>query len=93
MKKMLKKTAVFLSALILFSCSGKNGTFTSKSTGFGGEVAVSVSVKDGTITNVKATGETIVFSGDLSEIDVSLEAEDKIIVYSDFVCHPYWAVE
>ena len=34
---------------------------------------------------IKATGETIVFSGDLSEIKVSLEAEDKIIVYSDFV--------
>ncbi len=38
---------------------------------------------------VKATGETIVFSGDLSEIDVSLEAEDKIIVYTAFVCNPY----
>ena len=37
---------------------------------------------------IKATGETIVFSGDLSEINVSLEAEDKVIVYSDFGCHP-----
>ena len=35
---------------------------------------------------VKATGETIIFSGDLSEIDVSLEGDDKIIVYTDFVC-------
>ena len=32
---------------------------------------------------VKANGETVIFSGDLSEIKVSLEAEDKIIVYSD----------
>lgn len=32
---------------------------------------------------IKANGETIVFSGDLSEIDVKLEAEDKIIVYTD----------
>ena len=37
---------------------------------------------------VKATGETIIFSGDLSEINVSLEAEDKIIVYTDIVPHP-----
>ena len=36
---------------------------------------------------VKATGETIIFSGDLSEIDVKLEAEDKIIIYTDMVCH------
>ncbi|MCR4626941.1 MAG: FAD-binding protein [Treponema sp.] len=57
MKKSLKNAAVFLSAMILLSCSGKNGTFTSRSTGFGGEVTVTVSVKDGTITNVKATGE------------------------------------
>lgn len=33
---------------------------------------------------VKADGETVVFSGDLSEINVSLEAEDKIIVYTNF---------
>ncbi len=33
---------------------------------------------------IKANGETIIFSGDLSEINVSLEAEDKMIVYSDF---------
>ena len=33
---------------------------------------------------IKANGETIIFSGDLSEINVSLEAEDKIIVYTDF---------
>ncbi len=33
---------------------------------------------------IKANGETIVFSGDLSEIDVSLEADDKMIVYTDF---------
>lgn len=32
---------------------------------------------------VKADGETVVFSGDLSELNVSLEAEDKIIVYAD----------
>ena len=32
---------------------------------------------------VKANDETVIFSGDLSEIKVSLEAEDKIIVYSD----------
>ena len=37
---------------------------------------------------IKADGETILFSGDLSEINVSLEAEDRIIVYTDFVCHP-----
>ena len=37
---------------------------------------------------IKANGETILFSGDLSEINVSLEAEDKMIVYTDFVCHP-----
>ena len=35
---------------------------------------------------IKANGETIIFNGDLSEINVSLEAEDKIIVYTDFVC-------
>ncbi|MBR2590865.1 MAG: hypothetical protein IKE65_08070 [Clostridia bacterium] len=35
---------------------------------------------------VKAGGETIIFSGDLSKINVSLEAEDKIIVYTDFGC-------
>jgi uncharacterized protein YqhQ len=34
---------------------------------------------------IKANGETMIFSGDLSEINVSLEAEDKIIVYTDFV--------
>lgn len=34
---------------------------------------------------VKDNGETIIFSGDLSEINVSLEAEDKIIVYTGFV--------
>ena len=33
---------------------------------------------------VKASGETVIFSGDLSEIKVSLEAEDKLIVYTDF---------
>lgn len=32
---------------------------------------------------IKADGETIIFSGDLSEISVSLEADDKIIVYTD----------
>ena len=32
---------------------------------------------------IKASGETVIFSGDLSEIDVRLEAEDKIIVYTD----------
>ena len=37
---------------------------------------------------VKPGGETVVFSGNLSEIHVSLEAEDKVIVYSDVVCHP-----
>ena len=37
---------------------------------------------------IKANGENILFSGDLSEINVSLEAEDKMIVYTDFVCHP-----
>ena len=37
---------------------------------------------------VKADGETIIFSGDLSEINISLEAEDKIIVYTDFVRRP-----
>lgn len=31
---------------------------------------------------IKANGETIIFSGDLSEINVSLEAEDNIIIYS-----------
>ena len=36
---------------------------------------------------IKANGETIIFSGDLSEINVSLEAEDKMIVYTDFACH------
>ena len=34
---------------------------------------------------IKADGETVIFSGDLSEINVSLEAEDKVIVYTDFV--------
>ena len=34
---------------------------------------------------IKSNGKTIIFSGDLSEIKVSLEAEDKIIVYTDFV--------
>ncbi len=33
---------------------------------------------------VKPDGETVVFSGDLTEIKVSLAAEDKIIVYTDF---------
>lgn len=33
---------------------------------------------------VKSGGETIIFSGDLSEINVSLAAGDKIIVYTDF---------
>ena len=37
---------------------------------------------------IKANGEVIIFSGDLSEINVSLEPEDKIIVYTDFACHP-----
>ena len=36
---------------------------------------------------IKADGETIIFSGDLSEIKVSLEAEDKIIVYTGFGGH------
>ena len=36
---------------------------------------------------IKANGETIIFSGDLSEINVSLEAEDKMIVYTDFASH------
>lgn len=36
---------------------------------------------------IKANGETIIFSGDLSEINVSLETEDKLIVYTDFACH------
>ena len=35
---------------------------------------------------VKADGETVIFSGDLSEINVSLEAEDRVIVYTDFGC-------
>ena len=34
---------------------------------------------------VKADGETVVFSGNLSEINVSLEADDKVIVYSELV--------
>ncbi|MBQ6336210.1 MAG: hypothetical protein IJI50_03155 [Ruminococcus sp.] len=34
---------------------------------------------------VKDDGETVVFSGDLSEINVSLEADDKVIVYSELV--------
>lgn len=34
---------------------------------------------------IKADGEAIVFSGDLSEIHVSLEADDKIIVYTDYI--------
>ena len=33
---------------------------------------------------VKAGGETVIFSGDLSEIDVSLQAEDRVIIYTDF---------
>ena len=33
---------------------------------------------------IKSNGEAIIFSGDLSEISVSLEADDKIIVYTDF---------
>ncbi len=37
---------------------------------------------------IKANGEIILFSGDLSEIPVSLEAEDKMIVYTDFTGHP-----
>ena len=37
---------------------------------------------------IKANGETIIFSGDLSEISVSLEAEDKMIVYTGFGCQP-----
>ena len=37
---------------------------------------------------IKANGETIIFSGDLTEINVSLGVEDKIIVYTDFVCRP-----
>ena len=32
---------------------------------------------------VKAGGETVIFSGDLSEIGVSLQAEDKVIIYTD----------
>ncbi len=32
---------------------------------------------------VKAGGETVIFSGDLTEINVALKAEDKIIVYKD----------
>lgn len=36
---------------------------------------------------IKAGGETIIFSGDLTEINVSLEAEDKMIVYTGFACH------
>lgn len=36
---------------------------------------------------IKANGETFIFSGDLTEINVSLEAEDQVIVYSDFGCH------
>ena len=31
---------------------------------------------------IKASGETVIFSGDLTEINVALEAEDKIIVYT-----------
>ena len=34
---------------------------------------------------IKANGKTIIFSGDLSEINVSLDAEDKMIVYTDCV--------
>jgi len=37
---------------------------------------------------IKAGGETVIFSGDLSKINVSLEAEDKVIVYTDFGCQP-----
>jgi len=32
---------------------------------------------------IKSNGETMIFGGDLSEINVSLEAEDKIIVYTE----------
>jgi hypothetical protein len=32
---------------------------------------------------IKAGGETVIFSGDLSELHVSLQAEDKVIVYSE----------
>ncbi|WP_407385776.1 hypothetical protein [Ruminococcus sp.] len=32
---------------------------------------------------IKADGETVIFSGDLSDINVSLEAEDKVIVYTE----------
>ncbi|MBQ3425793.1 MAG: hypothetical protein IJH37_01475 [Clostridia bacterium] len=39
---------------------------------------------------IKANGKTMIFSGDLSEINVSLEAEDKIFVYTDIACHPYY---
>lgn len=31
---------------------------------------------------IKASGETVIFSGDLTEINVALEADDKIIVYT-----------
>jgi len=34
---------------------------------------------------VKANGETIIFCGDLTEINVSLEPEDEVIVYTDIV--------
>ena len=37
---------------------------------------------------IKAGGETVIFNGDLSKINVSLEAEDKVIVYTDFGCQP-----
>ncbi len=33
---------------------------------------------------VKADGETVIFSGDLAQINVSLKAEDKVIIYSEF---------
>ena len=35
---------------------------------------------------IKTNGETVLFSGDLSEINVAPEAEDQIIVYADFGC-------
>ena len=33
---------------------------------------------------VNADGETVIFSGDLAQINVSLKAEDKVIIYSEF---------
>ncbi|MBQ1617719.1 MAG: hypothetical protein II086_10700, partial [Ruminococcus sp.] len=32
---------------------------------------------------IKASGETVVFSGDLSGIDVALDGEDRIVVYTN----------